>query len=239
MNVSDELRVPLSTAPVRAVEERGGESTSWLFLSFYLLLFAFFMVLNSFSSFESGKRDAVISSVLDAFAQVESPGDQRDVGGIIGSESQSRQFQDSVTAIFETAIPLDSVRVVVPGSRLDVDVPSAVFFDQDSVTVRDPFPMMDRIIATVSSPPEGVTYELAVIAYIPVDDETPLPTTMTSQVARVGNIARALNAKGMPPQATTIGLERGDDSLITLVFFAVEGPARSSSAARLWDGEAL
>lgn len=233
MTVGEELKVSLSTAPTLDVESRRGESTSWLFLSFYLLLFAFFMVLNSFSSFESGKRDAVISSVQDAFAQVIGPGAERALGGFVGTDPQARRFQDAVTDIFETAIPLTNVVVMVPGSRLDVEVPAQVFFAQDSVIVRDPLPILDRIVATISSPPEGVAYELAVISH--VDSEASLPTDMTAEVARVGNIARALNSKGMPPQSVTIGMERGDENSLKLVFFAIENVGEDTSSLRLWD----
>lgn len=238
MTVSEELSVPLPTVPELAVEGRSGENSSWLFLSLYLLMFAFFMVLNSFSSFESGKKDAVISSVLSAFSKIASPGEDVQTGGFVSLDPQSSKFQDAVTNIFETAIPLTKIRVVVPGSRLDVDLPSQVFFADDSVVVRDPLPVLDRIVATVSSPPQGVLYEVAVIGYVPLAGDEPLTTAMTSQVARVGNIARALNAKGMPPAAVTIGLERGTQKQIKLVFFAVEDVLGTSPSMRLWGGEA-
>lgn len=239
MTFSGEHRVPLLSESSFATEGRRGDHTSWLFLSLYLLLFAFFMVLNSFSTFESSKKDAVVKSVLDAFAQAAGPRAENDLVGFIGTESQARRFQDSVTDIFETAIPLANIRIVTAGTRMDVDVPSQVVFADDSVVVRDPLPMLDRIVATVSSPPEGVAYELAIIAYVPVASDESLPTDMTASVARVGNIARALNAKGMPPHAVSIGMERGDSRLLKLVFFAIEDNGGFATSLSLWDEGAL
>lgn len=237
MTFSGEQRVPLSSAPTFAVNGQRGDNTSWLFLSLYLLLFAFFMVLISFSTFESSKKDAVVSSIQDAFAGVPSPGAGSNLSGIYGTEIQARRFQDAVTDIFDTAIPLTNINVVVAGTRMDVDVPSQVFFSGDSVVVRDPLPMLDRIVATVSSPPGGVVYELAIIGYVLGNESGSLPTDMTSQVARVGNIARALDSKGMPPNSVSIGMERGSDRFVKFVFFAIEESDVTNGAFSLWDEE--
>lgn len=217
---AEHARSDIPTVPTE--EHRQGDHASWLFLSLYLLLFAFFIVLNSFSSFDTGRRDAVISSVLDAFAMVVSPGEEAELGGLIGLENQARRFQDSITDIFETSIPLASLRVIIPGTRMDVDVPTQAWFEGDSVVVRDPLPMLDRIVATVSSPPDGLAYEMVLIAQVPGEEAEPLPTSMTPEIARIGNIARALDAKGMPPHAISIGMERGDSRFFRVVFFAVE-----------------
>ena len=221
MSFGGNLRAPFSITEAPVEENRRGDQTSWLFLSLYLLLFAFFIVLNSFSTFDHGRRDAVINSVLDAFAAVVGPGDEVNMGGFIGLEPQARRFQGAVTDIFETAIPLASLRVVVPGTRMEVDVPTQAWFEGESVVVRDALPMLDRIVATVSSPPEGLLYEMVLIAQVPGDETIPLPSDMTPEIVRIGNIARALDARGMPPNAISIGMERGDPRYFRVIFFAL------------------
>ena len=226
--------LPITLPP--AAESRRGDQSLWLFLSLYLLLFAFFIVLNSFSTFDAGRRDAVINSVMDAFAQVAGPGLEEDLGGTTGNEFQARRFQDAVTDIFEAAIPLAALKVVAPGTRMEVDVPAPVFFADGSVVVRDPLPMLDRIVATISSPPEGARYELSIIAQVIGDEAAPLPTDMTTDLARVGNVARALGVKGMPPGTISIGMDRGDPRFFRLIFFAVDDGANMSSTSPLLRG---
>lgn len=239
MTFSGEHGIPLSSAPTFVVTRQRGDDSAWLFLSLYLLLFAFFMVLISFSTFETSKRDAVVSSIQGVFATTSGPSIENKLGGIYGTESQARRFQDAVTDIFDTAIPLSNIQIVVAGTRMDVDVPTQVFFNDDSVVVRDPLPMLDRVVATISSPPDGVVYELAIIGYVPGNQNDPLPTDMTSHVARVGNIARALDAKGMPPHAVSIGMERGSDRFVRFVFFAIEERDAAKSTLSLWGEGAL
>lgn len=229
--------LPVELAP--AGDTGRGDQSLWLFLSLYLLLFAFFVVLNSFSTFDSGRRDAVINSVLDAFAQVAGPGVEQSLGGSTGNALQARQFQDSVTDIFEAAIPLEALKVVAPGTRMEVDVPAQVFFSGDSVVVRDPLPMLDRIVATISSPPSGAVYELSVVAQVAGEETTPLPTDMTTEIARVGNIARALGSRGMPPTTITIGMDRGDPQFFKLIFFALEDGASRLTPSPVNEGAAL
>ncbi len=221
-----------------AAESRRGDQSLWLFLSLYLLLFAFFIVLNSFSTFDTGRRDAVINSVLDAFAQVVGPGLEEDLGGTTGNQFQARRFQDAVTDIFEAAIPLAALKVVTPGTRMEVDVPAPVFFSDGSVVVREPLPMLDRIVATVSSPPDGIRYELAIVAQVTGEAAQPLPTDMTSDLARVGNIARALGVKGMPPGTISIGMDRGDPRFFRLIFYAIDDGSRVSSTTPFPSGVA-
>ena len=230
------LGPPLPMILTPAAESRRGDQSLWLFLSLYLLLFAFFIVLNSFSTFDAGRRDAVINSVLDAFAQVVGPGLEEDLGGTTGREFQARRFQDAVTDIFEAAIPLAALKLVAPGTRMEVDVPAPVFFADGSVVVRDPLPMLDRIVATVSSPPEGVRYELSIVAQVRGEEVEPLPTDMTSDLARVGNVARALGVKGMPPGTISIGMERGDPRFFRLIFFAVDDSSNMASTSPLLRG---
>ncbi len=229
MSFGDTLKTPYSVDEGRTVEDKRSDQLPWLFLSLYFLLFAFFIVLNSFSSFDRGRREAVIESVLDAFTAVTSVGIEQTMGGFVGLQQQARRFQDAVTDIFETAIPLANIRVVEPGTRMEVDVPTQAWFDGDSVVVRDPLPMLDRIVATVSSPPAGVAYEMILIAQVEEDENAFLPQEMTADIARIGNIARALDAKGMPPQSISIGLEHGDTRFFRLIFLAVEDQKGFSS----------
>jgi len=213
---------PFFAAPQFAAEQRPDGHAPWLFLSLYLLLFAFFIVLNSFSSFNEGRREAVISSVLDAFTTVISAGDSSNSSGLISIGNQSREFQAAVANIFGPSIPLANLQIVESGTRMDIDVPIQVWFEGDGLIVRDPLPMLDRIVATVSSPPEGFFYEIVLIAQIPAEAKEALSRDMKKEIQRIGNIARELGNKGMPPNAISIGIESGDPRFIRVVFLAVE-----------------
>lgn len=216
------LKLPDSFDGGRSNGESRSDLSPWLFLSLYLLLFAFFIVLNSFSSFDRGRRDAVIDSVLVAFTADTTPGPEQALIGLIDLQQQARRFQEAITDIFETAIPLANLSVVDPGTRVEVDVPTQAWFQGESVVVRDPLPMLDRIVTTVSSPPSGMSYEMILVAQIGEDETVPIPQGMTPDVARIGNIARALDAKGMPPRSLSIGLQHGDPRFFKVIFLAVE-----------------
>lgn len=222
MNTGGIRIAPLLSDEDAGTQEQRGDQSTWLFLSLYLLLFAFFIVLNSYSSFDTSRRDAVISSVAAAFVSLPGGDAGRDEREAIGSEGQARRFQDDVTSIFATAVPLERIRLVQAGTRYDVDVPTEVFFEGDSVNVRPILPMLDRIVTTVSAAPPGIRYEVAVIGQISDMTDEPVTAEMTPQLARVGNVARTLISRGMPPQSVSIGLERGDATFIRFVFLAVD-----------------
>jgi len=177
-------------APLSSQVENGSphsersEQSTWLFLSLYLMLFAFFVVLNSYSSIDATQRDAVISSVTEAFARISGTEDGRLVRGAIGSEGQAQQFQDDVTAIFVTTVPLQRLRIIQSGTRIDVDAPMPAFFEDDSVNVRQTVPMLDRIIATISSPPNAIRYELVILGQVGESSSTDMSADMTTELAR-------------------------------------------------------
>jgi hypothetical protein len=166
MNTGGKIVAPLFSHESVGTRDKRDEQSTWLFLSLYLLLFAFFIVLNSFYSFDTSRRDAVIDSVVAAFVSVSGADEGPDARDAIGSESQMRRFQDDVTSMFATAVPLERIRMVLAGTRYDVDVPTEAFFEGDSVNLRPTLPMLDRIVATVSSPPPGVRYEAVIIGQV-------------------------------------------------------------------------
>ncbi len=222
MNTGGQINAPLLPQFETGPASKRADQSTWLFLSLYLLLFAFFVVLNSYSSVDSARRDAVISSVVETFARVAGQQEGSQLRVSIGSEGQARQFQDDVTSIFRTAVPLQQVRVIQSGTRLDVDVPTPAFFEGDSVNVRGTLPILDRIVATVSSPPGGVRYELVILGQVDQVLDREISAAMTPELARAGNVARTLIDRGMPPDTVSIGLERGDSQFIRFVFLAVD-----------------
>lgn len=222
MNTGGHINAPLSALGRDATASGRADQSPWLFLSLYLMLFAFFIVLNSYSSIDSTRRDAVVSSVIEAFARVSGPQEGRQLRVALGREGQAQQFQDDVTEVFRTIVPLQQIKVIQSGTRLDVDVPAPAFFDGQSVNVRSTLPMLDRIVATVSSPPDNIRYELVILGQVESAAEQGITAAMTAELARVGNIARTLVARGMPPNTVSIGLEHGDAQFIRFVFLAVD-----------------
>jgi len=193
-----------------------------LFLSLHLILLAFFLVLNALSNLEQEKAGRVLTAVNGTFL--------RGGTGLDDVQTQYvRAFEATITQTLRPTIPLSQIGEVSPRGDLDAELPIQTFFPGESLVVRDPLPLLDRLVAVVSTPPEGFRYELDVL--LRTADTGPYATGMTPDVARAGSLSRALVARGMPRRALAVGLERGDPRFVRLRFYLVER-ARTDGAGR-------
>ena len=190
-----------------------GQRHVFLFLSLHLILLAFFLVLNSLSTLEREKAGRVLSAVSGTFLR----------GGTGLSDVQTqylRAYENTVVETLRPTVPLSQIGPITPRGDLDAELPVQTFFPGQSLVVRDPLPLLDRLVAVVSSPPEGYRYELDVL--IRTEETGAYPTEMTPDVARAGALSRALVSRGMPRRALAVGLERGDPRFVRLRFYIVE-----------------
>jgi hypothetical protein len=121
------------------------------------------------------------------------------------------------------------VKIVKPGRLMRAEVPAAGVFADDAPALRPAVqPLLDRVVAAVSSPPGrlAVTVEFALA---PPAEGSPPALTM----ARADALAREMLARGAPPDRLAVALapQAGDALWLT---FTIEGdgtrrPAGSGS----------
>ncbi len=191
-------------------DRRGGDSNVALFLALYLLLLAFFILLNSLSQLEKVKSRAVIDSVTATFAPSRVSGraaapPASDAGDILAIEQAQRAIGEAVRAL----VPAARVEVSVPGRLMEMVLPADSLFVEGAVTVRSGrLPLLDRFVAALAALPPGYVAALDVFLTVPAADRS-FPVTQTAEAARAGALARALLARGMAERHLAVGLERG------------------------------
>jgi flagellar motor protein MotB len=203
----------------------------WLitFLDLMGVLFAFFVLLYSMSSFEDLKTSAVRSSLNSAFASILPPStDPTPLTSVSGRYLGSDEFQGAITRLFGTAIGVDKIEIVQPGSIMRVAMAADSLFLPGETTLREAnLPLVDRMIASLSGRPPGFHFDMEFVIGV---EETgrALPVDQTLQMARAGAFVRELLARGVPPDTIAIGVRKGRPDQIVMWFYVrAESDVRS------------
>lgn len=211
---------PPSTLTIARVPEGngptvGGGGPTYVYLGVFLLLLAFFILLNAVSHFHDQKVGAVLRSVDSAFSTPGAGGRGGAAAGFEATAAELRQLGDLV----RTQLPLAQVEVVQPDAgALILTITQADLFTPTGAAVRaDRMALLDRM-ARVLRPRSGappVTAEL-LFATRDTPDTAPL-------VTRAGALARALVADGAPPATLSVGLEPGTAAGQMRLIFTIGG----------------
>ena len=95
-----------------------------MFLSLFLLLLAFFILLNALSSFEETKSRKVIESVASTFqTQVEHRQFREILISTLGPVPEPEELLEEVERLWITAIPLTEVEVLSEGRIMQFELP--------------------------------------------------------------------------------------------------------------------
>lgn len=198
----------------------GGASGVIQFLSLYLLVLAFFILLVAISTFEDIKSKAVMDSLSSTFASVLPPTTSlttftSDTGNVLAGQ----EFLDEVKGLFETEVGVTKVEIIQSGQLLRVVLSADELFAAGEPKIRDAqLPLVDRVVGTLSASPPGLLHEIEFVIATESRDGRILPVEQTLQMARAGEFARQLIARGAPRQSVSIGLRRGRADQIELLF---------------------
>jgi hypothetical protein len=191
-------------------------------LSLYLLLLAFFILLNSISQREQTRTAAAIGS-LDATFSSRKPMsfELRSVNTESATSARPDTFQVRLLQLFQTELPLARYQLVERGSVMRIVIATDTLFEKDGTDLRPSrISVLDGIAYALRSDMKNVRREVEFM--IGSGSSTPSVDTPLGrlQVNRAGAFARALVKRGVPEKWIRTGLFPGDSARIRLTFYA-------------------
>lgn len=212
----------MSARATRA-QEGDGSSSLMLYLSVFILLLAFFMLLNALSVPRQDKAGAVRRSVEAAFA-LDEPG--RDADGAPrrrAAREQAVAALRSLGDLIRTEIPLAKVEVAGRGDTLALTLPAGSLYTADgSGILPSRTGLLHRMAAVLFRREAGVQ---VVGEFLLATDGDP-----QMLIGRAGVLARAVTGMGAPDGALSVGIERGPPDRVRLLF-RIETAADAADAA--------
>ena len=217
----------LVSAPPQQDSRQG---TVIVFLSLYLLILAFFILLVSISTVEDVKSKAVMQSLTSTFTTFRRTGDMptdftSKQGDVLGGQA----FQEKITGIFATALQVAKVEVVQPGRLMRARMPARAVFLENSTRLNPGVLLfLDRIVAALGGRPPGVRFDMEFIVGADVSDDGAFTIGQSLEMARAGSFAREILSRGAPPDSLSVGLAPGQSGRVTVRFYV-----RSENEGRL------
>ncbi len=196
------------------------DPTLFAFLSLYLLLLAFFILLNSLSQTKEERMQAALGSIDVTFKyEFETPlpprPEKNNPGDPVGPDS----FQAELHEVFEGALPVGRYRILEKGNLIEVAVPADLIFVPGRAKLRSPRRgLMQNLAAGLANPSDGGRYEIefqiGAGAALPNVDQA----AGSLGVLRAGAFARDLRRRGVPGRLIGSGIVTGNPNQVRLTF---------------------
>ncbi|WP_420549416.1 hypothetical protein [Curvivirga sp.] len=233
-----------------------------MFLSLFLLLLAFFILLNTLSTFEEAKARKVIKSVTSTFkTELINETKAQIMISTIGPVPEANRIIDDVEKLWVTAVPIAEVESLRDGSVMQMTVPTREVFVVGEIALRaDRLDLFRDTAAILEKPFEGNVLELQFMLGVDSLDrlKTTLPKIVGTEIdqtvnpeeinlnepdednrslafARTGVVAQQLISEGAPKSSISIGLMHGDPKTVRMRFFVHPG----NSAFNTFPNEAV
>ena len=214
-----------------AQPEDTGASTTALFLSLYLIILAFFILLNAYSHRQETRTAAVLGSLGTTFSEVFLSADGPleaargpDAFGALG------ELEDEVRELFESVIPLVKVTPYLRYSQLLVEVPVDGMYAPGEASVRaEAAGLLDRLAEILGREMPGQRFELEAVVSLPGSGARKAGPGRDLAVRRAAVLARELGARGVQPDAVAAGVADGDVAALRLSLFI-----READEPRIW-----
>ena len=200
-----------------------------LYLGVFILLLAFFIVLNALSSFEERRAGAVMDSVAASFASPFAGPSRADDAAREAARAEAALAIRELGELFRAQIAIAKVEIGGTGDEMAVTLPAEQLFQGMANAVRpDRTGLLHRVADALVPRAAGIQVRLEMLLSAG-DAGGPIP----DPIARAGSLARRLTGMGAPGAAMTVGLEPVPAGQVRLIF-SVHDPM--APAVRLMPG---
>lgn len=220
----------------RRVDDQGSDSfqsSQLLSLSLFLMLLAFFIVLNSLSDFKEQKVKPAMISVERVFSTEQA---QRlgSIGPIVEEKEVVSLYRgpvlDRLKVLFAAQIPGYQVIEETKKGVMHVTVPYEAFKEAVSVAQQpdllaypEQLDVLENFFApTLSSLIEtergGVSYRMNIFYNTNINPAENIELARES-VANIAAIAQKIMEAGLPPHFITVGVKQGDTKVLDIYFY--------------------
>lgn len=204
-----------------APPKRQKDPTLALFLGLYLILLAFFVLLNTLATLKEDRVKAVIGSLLSTFStEILDTADPTEFTASVGENLATEEFHREIRDFFEVAVPLARVEFFSSGQVMRIKLPADQLFSPGTTVVRqDREELMFRIERSLSRRVIGLRYEVEFTTFTGPFLAEDLTGGQVLEIARAGAFARELETRGVPSNSIVIGAQPGNPNEVQLTFF--------------------
>lgn len=212
-----------ASVPGRLRRDADGVSVSGMMsmLSLFLLLLAFFIMLNSLAQFEAQRTRAAIDSLNSTFSAEDSEKPTHIFGSYVGSPNAIDDLQKEITGLLRTLLGFDRFEVVRDGPLLSAIIDADALFENDVSGTPLLNDLSKRMAEILNNASNVALRDVSVYARLPRITAASESETDIGAI-RAGGIVRSFARAGVAESILASALEPGNPKRIRLQFRVVE-----------------
>ncbi|MFQ5784688.1 MAG: hypothetical protein ACE5H8_07670 [Alphaproteobacteria bacterium] len=197
-----------------------GDTTTAIFLALYLIVLAFFILLNAISEREAGRAKAALGSLGATFAEPALvPTGPLDYAAGAGAYSALTESANTIRHLFQSAFPMVEVSPYQPFRQMQVMVPvNAVFVPDGALIHAEVAGFLDQLAAVLARATPGQVFELEVLVPLAAAETMASTPARANAVHRAAAVARALTDRGVASAQLVAGIAQNDTGQMRFVF---------------------
>lgn len=191
----------------------------------FIMLLAFFIILNSMSNFEEHVAKTVLNSITITFSDEEVPADiDSNITDDIQQSYHEGDVLDRLQELFKSQISGAKIKKDRLGVTMQMRLPLETFEAQimrgQSAEDASGVDLKKTLVSLLNSG-EGVQYRMEIMLNLPQNPsklQKDQPQYMSGEIERVARYAKVLEDAGLPKTYVTPGVEEGPEGTVTLFF---------------------
>lgn len=195
-------------------------SGNLIFLSLFLLLLAFFILLNALSTIEESRTRKVLTSVATTFRSVvDSKAQANILISELGPTPEPYEVLDALEQLWVTAVPITRVERLTRGQLMQLTVPVNELFLGGKPALRaDREELFDRMSLLLGLKAKQSVTDAQVVFGIDRYEDVLTTAEGRLTIERVGRIAAAFARHDAPEERIGVGMQEGDAKMLRLRF---------------------
>jgi len=196
------------------------DSGTIIFLSLFLLLLAFFILLNALATIEETKTRKVLTSVAATFRSVVDSDTQAQILiSDLGPTPEAYEVLDALEQLWVTSVPVTKVERLTRGQAMRLTMPvNELFLGGEAVLRADREVLIDRTSLVLGRKPTATLTEAQMVFGVERQQEMLASAEARLAAQRVGRIAAVFAAHDTPEDRLSVGVQDGDPKMFQIRF---------------------
>lgn len=194
-------------------------------LSIFLLLLAFFVMLNTLARFETTKTRAVLGSLNATFNIGNPSGKEHEFGSFVGKIGAARSIHAETQRLLRTLFGVDRYELIRLGNVVVLDIDADALFSDGALPAPALLLFTSKLTNSILPPPPGTQVQLEVNAYRGTGElATVDPRRISLVTQRAGAVVRGFQRVGFEPENLVAGIAPGDPRTLRIEFRVIDTP---------------
>lgn len=176
----------------------GTDPTMGLFVALYLILLAFFILMNAVSTHAASKASEAMESVHSTFHLANQPKNRPTIDPSAQDIPSNDLTLKAISRVFYTEMEISGRYSKAGGNVFEVEFPADYLFERGSMRVRKSMhPFLDQILAAVKSQGDGRKQLAFMFGVGTAQVDREITRSQEIAIRRAGSLARYLQEKGI------------------------------------------